>query len=301
MTDLLRWGNALDPKRPSFRAVAKRTLDVSRSGLEAVSGGGLSVARTALAFLLADPIGAAVVIITFSVSTFCAVGYVHYKHAASDERLAAQRAERANVDLQDVLNQLRDELAATSSRTDTPGDDGKEQLALSEHDKSELITQLTRGLEQPRDLHLSDPEPLKWAVKLKWDPRSQDSLDQSQLTLEQLRAERDETVGERDQLRARVSELEQKLSLLQSRRGLRPIATARTAFPDQAPPAAAAAASASALPLTADVPATEHPRQVAVIFPDKNFTPPGWVPTTLSNESSPIRGNRYYRPAEGRR
>jgi hypothetical protein len=39
------------------------------------------------------------------------------------------------------------------------------------------------------------------------------------------------------------------------------------------------------------VPAPEHPRQVAVIFPDKNFTPPGWVPTNFSNESVPIRGN----------
>ena len=77
-----------------------------------------------------------------------------------------------------------------------------------------------RGLEQPRDLHLSDPERPTWAVKLKWEPRSQGSLDQSQVTLEQLSAERDEAAGERDQLRARVSELEQKLSLLQSRRGL---------------------------------------------------------------------------------
>jgi hypothetical protein len=49
------------------------------------------------------------------------------------------------------------------------------------------------------------------------------------------------------------------------------------------------------------VPATEHPRQVAVIFPDKNFTPPGWVPTNFSNESSPIRGNQFHRPAEGQR
>jgi hypothetical protein len=141
MTDLLRWGNALAPNRPSFRAVAKRTLDVSRSGLDAVSG--LSVARNALAFLLADPLGAVVVIITLSASTFCAVGFVHYKHAASEERLAAQRAERANVDLQEALNRLRDELAATSSRTDTPGDNGKGQTAVSEHDKSELITQFT--------------------------------------------------------------------------------------------------------------------------------------------------------------
>jgi hypothetical protein len=292
MTDLLRWGNALSPNRPSFRAVAKRTLDVSRSALDAVSP----------ALPLAHPLGAAVVIIAISTSTFCAVGYVHYKRAANDERVAAQRAERANVDLQDALNRLRDELAAASSRTNTPGDNGKGQTAVSEQDKSELITQFTPGLEQPRDLQFSDPERPAWAIKLKWEPRSQGSLGQSRVTVEQLSAERDEAVGERDQLRARVSELEQKLPLLQSRRGLRPVAkaaTVRTAFPDQAPPPAAADASAS--PPTADVPATEHPRQVAVIFPDKNFTPPGWVPTNFSNESSPIRGNQFLRPAEGQR
>jgi hypothetical protein len=292
MTDLLRWGNALSPNRPLFRAVAKRTLAVSRSALDAVSP----------ALPLAHPLGAAVVIITISISTFCAVGYVHYKHAANDERVAAQRAERANSDLQDALDRLRDELAATKSRIDTPGDNGKGQTAVSEHDKSELITQFAPGLEQPRDLQLSDPERPARAIKLKWEPRSQGSLGQSRVTVEQLSAECDEAVGERDQLRARVSELEQKLSLLQSRRGLRPVAKAasvRTAFPDQVPPPAAADASAS--PPTADVPAIEHPRQVAVMFPDKNFTPPGWVPTNFSNESSPIRGNQFHRPAEGQR
>jgi hypothetical protein len=152
------------------------------------------------------------VVTTLSTSTFCGVGYVHYKHAASDERLAAQSAERANVDLEDALNRLRDELAATSSRTDTPGDNGKGQTAASEQDKTELVTQFTRGLEHPRDLQLSDPERATWAVKLKWGPRSQGRLDQSQVTLEQLSAERDDAVGERDQLRARVSELEQAVS-----------------------------------------------------------------------------------------
>ena len=64
MTDILRWGNALSPNRPSFRVVAKRTLDVSRSALAAVSSDGLGVARNTLAFLLAPPLGAAVVIIS---------------------------------------------------------------------------------------------------------------------------------------------------------------------------------------------------------------------------------------------
>jgi hypothetical protein len=183
-------------------------------------------------------------------------------------------------------------LAATKSRIDTPGDNGKGQTAASEQDGSELIAQFTRGLERPRDLPLTDPQRPTRAVRLSWEPRSYSSVDQNQLKLQQLSAERDEAVSERDQLRARVSELEQKLSLLQSQRGLRSVAkaaTVHTAFPGQVP--AAAAADASASPPAADVPAPEHPRQVAVIFPDKNFTPPGWVPTNFSNESAPISGN----------
>jgi hypothetical protein len=299
VTDHWRRGNPLSLDYPSFRAVAERALDVSRSALDAVSSGGLSVARNVVAFLLAHPLGAAVVIITLSTSTFCAVDYVHYKHAASDERLAAQRAERANADLQDALDRLRDELAATSSRTDTPVDNGKGQTAAPEQDNTDRVAQFTRGLEQPRDLQLTDPQRPTWAVELKWEPRSHGSLDQS---LEQLNAERDEAVSERDQLRSRVSELEQKLSLLQSRPGLGPVAkaaTVRRALPDQAPPPAAIDASAS--PPIAGAPAPDHPRQVAVIFPNKNFTSPGWAPTNFSNENLPIRGNPPHRPAENQR
>ena len=302
MTDLLRGGNPLSPDNPSYCAAAKRTLDVSSSALDAVWSSVLSVARNVLAVILTRPLGAAVVITALSTSTFCAVGYVHYKHSASDERLAAQRAERANADLQDALDRLRDELAATRPRIDTPGDSGKGQIAASEQDNTDRVAQFTRGLEQPRDLRFTDSQRPTWAGRLSWEPRSYFSLDQSQVKVEQLSAERDEVVGERDQLRARVSELEEKLSLLQSRRGLRPVAkaaTVRAALAGQAP--AAAAANASASPPTGDVPAPEHPRQVAVIFPDKNFSPPSWVPTNFSNESEPIRGNSTPRPAENRR
>ena len=292
MTDRLRWGYQLFPDHPSFRGVAKSTLDSSREALDAVRGGVLSVARNALAFVLTRPLGAAVLITVLCASTFCAVGYVHYKHAASDERIAAQRTERANADLQDALDRLRDELAATKSRIDTPGDNGKGQTAASDQDKNDLIAQFTRWLEQPRDLQVADPQRLTRTVRLSGEPGSYGSVDQNQIKLQQSSAERDEAVSERDQFRARVSELEQTLSLLRSRRGLRPVAkaaTVRAAFRGQVP--AAAAADASASPPAADVPAPEHPRQVAVIFPDKNFTPPGWVPTNFSNESVPIRGN----------
>jgi len=302
MTGLLHWGNMLSPNDPSSCASTKRTRDVSRSALDAARSSVLRVARNALAVILTRPLGTVVMITTLSTSTFCAVGYVHYRHAASEERSAAQRAERANADLQDALDRLHNELAATKSQLDRPDEPGKGQTAASEQDNADRVAQFTQGLEQPRYLQLTDPQRPTWAIRLGWEPSSHSSLDQSPMKLQQLSAERDEAVGERDQLRARVSELEQKLSLLQSRRGLRPVAnaaTVRAASPGQAP--APAAADASASPPTADVQAPEHRRQVAVIFPDKNFTPPGWVPTNFSNESLPIRGNLPHRSAEAQR
>src|SRR6266498_2908187 len=132
MTGPLGWGNQLFPDNPSFRAVAKSTLDISTDALDAVRGGVLSVARNALAFVLTRPLGAAVLISALCGSTFCAVGYVHYEHAANDERFAAQRAERANADLQDALDRLRDELAAMKPRIDTPGDQATGKTAATE-------------------------------------------------------------------------------------------------------------------------------------------------------------------------
>jgi cell division protein FtsB len=304
--DSFRWGGQLFPDRPSFRSAAKSTLDVSRSALDTVRSGGLIVATSGLAFVWPRPgvtrLGATAALAVFCTSTYFAVGYTHYKRAASNERVAAQRAERANADLQDALDRLRNELAVTKARNDTLSDEGAQEIAVSEQYKADRIAQFIWALEQPRDLRLTDSQRPTWAGRLSWEPRSYFSLDQSQVKVEQLSAERDAVVGERDQLRARVSELEEKLSLLQSRRGLRPVAkaaTVRAALAGQAP--AAAAADASASPPTGDVPAPEHPRQVAVIFPDKNFTPPSWVPTKFSNESEPIRGNSTPRPAENRR
>src|ERR1700693_4193569 len=47
---------------------------------------------------------------------YCALGYLHYERFASNERIAAERAERANADLQDALYRVRDDLAATQAR-----------------------------------------------------------------------------------------------------------------------------------------------------------------------------------------
>jgi hypothetical protein len=313
VTDSSRWGGQLFPDRPSFPSVAKSTFEVSRSALDGVRSGGLIVAKSGLAFVwprCGMILGSAAALGVFCISIYFAVGYVHYKRAAIDERVAAQRAERANADLQDALDRSRDELATTKALIDPRGDGT--QLAVSEQYKADRIAQLTRALEQPRDLRLTDTQRPTLTARRSWETTeltdgnaeqlsAHSGFDQSKDKLQQLSAERDEAVGERDQLRARVGELEQELSLLlQSRRGPHPVAKAaatRTASLARAQAAVAAAIAPAPAP-AAVVPTSEHPRQVAVVFPTKNFTPPGWVPTNFSNERAPIRENPTRRPAE---
>jgi hypothetical protein len=100
-------------------------------------------------------LGATAALAVFCTSTYFAVGYIHYKRAASNERVAAQRAERANADLQDALDRLRNELAVTEARNDTLSDEGAQEIAVSEQYKADRIAQFTRALEQPRDLRLT--------------------------------------------------------------------------------------------------------------------------------------------------
>jgi hypothetical protein len=80
----------------------------------------LKVPRTAVAFWFArlwPIVFIAMAIAATCTSTYCAVGYLHYKHI--DEARAVQRAERANADLQNALDRLRDELTASRARIDT--------------------------------------------------------------------------------------------------------------------------------------------------------------------------------------
>jgi hypothetical protein len=310
VTDSFRWGGRHFLDRPSFPSVAKSTLDVSRRVLDTLRSATLSVARNALAFVSPRPGTTAVALAVFCTSTYCVVGYLHYQRAARDERVAAQRAERANADLQDALDRLRDELAVTKARNDTLDDEGTREIAVSEQYKADRIAQYTLALEQSRDLRLTDMQRPIFAAGLSWkaaefaDEQAKQwlanrGLDQSQIKLQQLSAERDEAVGERDELQARVSELEQELLLLQSRRGpprVAKVATTRKAPPARPPETSAAIVPAS--PPAAVVPPAEHPRQVAVVFPTRNFTPPVWVPTNFSNESAPIREKPTRRPAE---
>jgi murein DD-endopeptidase MepM/ murein hydrolase activator NlpD len=289
VTDLWRWGSEFFPENRSLRAVVTRTQELSRSAFYAVASRGSAAVSSVRAFAVARPgptaVGA-VVVLALGASSYSAVGYLHYKHVAGSERTAAQRAERANADLQEAVDRLRNDLAAAQARVDTLGDEAKRQAALSEQGKADRIAQLTRALEQAqRDLHLADAQRATLAARLSKEAaevvdgqakqsQAQSNLDQTQKKLQQLSTERDKALGERDHLRVRVNELEQKLSALPARQAPRPVAEAAPILsaPAASAPAAAAPAVASAPAAPAPVvaraaPAPEQPRQVAVVIP----------------------------------
>ena len=162
-------------------------------------------------------LGAAAAIVVLAATSYCAVGYLHYKRIADDERAAAQRAERANADLQDALNRLHDELAAVQAQSDATGE-------TAAPDQADRVTQLTpvRALfDLPLDTELKMPaatlnwQPTPRSGRVSGQPRARSSRDQTRATLQQLGAERDEALSESGRLNARASELEEKLSLLQ--------------------------------------------------------------------------------------
>jgi cell division protein FtsB len=261
------------------------------------------VLRSAPAFCFARPwpiVSVAIAIAASCASTTCAVGYLHYKQIAVDEALAAQRAERANIDLQDALDRLRDELVASRARIDTLENEPTGRIAAAEQYKVDRIAQMTLMLEQvPLDLQLTDPRPATFGARLNRGPtdlasghvqqsNAPSSIDQSQKKLQRLSAEREEAIVERDHLRTRVSELEQKLSLSQFRQAPGQPALDNSSSANSTH----SAASAPSAPGTAGVPpAAEQPRQVL-----KNFATPAWVPDQFSNESGPILGSPVPHP-----
>src|SRR3984893_4696237 len=234
-------------------------------------------------------------------STSCAVGYLHYKHIADDEALAAQRAERANIDLQDALDRLRGELGlASRARIDTLENEPTGRIAAIEQYKVDSIAQMTLMLEQvPLDLQLTDPRPATFGARLNRGPtdfasghaqqsNAPSSIDQSQKKLQWLSAEREEAIVERDHLRTRVSDLEQKLSLSQFRQAPGQPALDNSSSANSAH----SAASAPSAPGTAGVPlSAEQPSQGL-----KNFATPAWVPDQFSNESGPLLGSPVPHP-----
>jgi murein DD-endopeptidase MepM/ murein hydrolase activator NlpD len=276
VTDLLRGGSELFPENRTLRAVAKRTLGVSKGALGAVTNRGLGMTRSAIDSVLArgGPVTVCTaVVIAFGATVYTGVGYLHYKHLAGVERAAAERAEHTNAELQNTLDRLRNDMAAAQARMQTLDDQARQQAAASDQGKSDRAAQLTRALEQAqRDLHLADAQRATLFARLSretaepGDGQAKQSPAQSSLDkkLQQLGAERDKAASERDQLRARVNELEQRLSLLQSRQAPRPVAQAA---PVAAPAPAAVAAAVAIRPAVAPIPATEQPRQVAVVMP----------------------------------
>ena len=278
MTDLSRWGSELFPNR-SFRAAAKRAIDASRGLLNSAAIGGLGTARDAFAIVSARPqqiVGCATITILLVATAYCGIGYFNFKHLAGSERAAAERAERANVDLQAFVERMRNELAQTQARIEILNDEAKRQAAGADQGKSDRVAQLSRALEQAqRDLHLADAQRATLVARLSKEAtefadgrakqsQAETSLDQTQKKLQQITAERDRAAAERDHLRGRVNELEQKLSLLQTRQPSRPVAEAA---PAQTPATAPAVAAAAPAPAPRAAPAAEQPRQVAVVVP----------------------------------
>src|SRR5947208_12339432 len=274
VTDLLRWGGELLPTR-SFRAVAKRVIDTSSALLNSTASSGFDLGRSAAGAISARPqrIAAyASIAVLLGTSAYCGVGYLKFKHLAGSDRTAAERAERANADLQTALDRMRNELAQTQARIEIVNDEAKRQVTASDQGKSDRVAQLTRALEQAqRDLHLADAQRATLVARLSKEAtefadgrakqsQAETSLDQTQKKLQQITAERDRAAAERDHLRGRVNELEQKLSLLQTRQPPRPVAEA-------APALAPAALAAVPPPVLHSAPAAEQPRQVAVVMP----------------------------------
>jgi cell division protein FtsB len=217
------------------------------------------------------------------------IGYFHYEQVAKDERLAAERAEHANADLQDALDRLRDQLAAARAQIEALRNEPAGQLVISDRYKLDRVAQLTRALDQvPFDLHLTDSQAARLASRLAWEPtklsdmrtaRTLISIDQT-TKLRQLSAERDEALAERDQFRSRVADLEQRLSSLQSEGVL---VAAPNVVPDNGSLIARATADATAQGTATAEAAPEQPRHVL-----KNFASPVWVPDHFSDESRPI-------------
>ena len=238
---------------------------------------------------------AGVAIVGFCAAAYGMIGYFHYQRIAAIERAAAERATRANADLQQQLDRAREALPAAIARIDTTPD-AKPQFPASQRaaidDAAPLIGALGHA-----DLRLADPQAANGIALLRWDAagRSGGYFEQlwapltareTQDKLDRLSADYAELVGERDQLRARVRQLEQALSLLE---------------PPQTPPQ-----PARATPDTSFGAGSAKPAAAVIAFPDraaarsaadpsrqvnKNFTSPGSVPNYFSDESGAILGS----------
>jgi hypothetical protein len=200
--DFWRRKNRRLPANRSFREIVNGTRDPLKNRGDAAASGGLYSAAGTRAFGLSMPRPmvqcAAVAIVAFCGSIYCAVGYVHYKHAAGTERAAAERTERANADLQNALDGMRDHLALAKARIDTLAGDAKPPAAAPKPDKADHAVQLTRALGLP-DLQPSDTRPATLAVNLIWEATK---LSDGHLQQSWVRIELNEAEGKIQQLSA---------------------------------------------------------------------------------------------------
>ena len=243
----------------------------------------INIARRRIASLFARPwsvLSVSLGIATVCTSTYYIIGSLRYEHLAQDERLAAERAERANIDLQDALDRLRNELAQTQSGT------AEATPEIASIQKMDRIAQLTEALGR-LDEHATELKRIKAPPKRttgsagfasghlqqSWTFISRD---ETQKSVEQLSAEYDEIMGERNRLQDRVNELQQSLSLLQASQP----SPSQIAKPPPNSSVFGTFKFGEALPTSAR---DENPPIVL-----KNFHSPDWVPDHFNNESGPL-------------
>lgn len=70
----------------------------------------------------------AVLVVALAIGSYAGLGFLRVQRIAAEERLAAERTERANADLQDALFRMRDEVVETRRQIDALAD----QLAAAE-------------------------------------------------------------------------------------------------------------------------------------------------------------------------
>jgi hypothetical protein len=210
-------------------------------------------------------------------STYYVIGSLGYEHLAQDERLAAEAAERTNIDLQDALDRLRNALAETQSGT------GEATPGIASIQKMDWVAQLTEALDR-LDEHATELKRVKATPKVTaasagFASDHQQSwtligLDETQKRVEQLSAEYDEIMSERNRLQDHVNELQQNLSLLQASQ---PSPTQIARPPPNRSAFGIDPKFREALPTAAR---GDNPSIVL-----KNFHSPDWVPDHFKNES----------------
>jgi hypothetical protein len=299
---LWRWGAQVSPDARSFLDIVNGPRAPWRSAPDAAVHGGPQFAASAgiSAFSLTwfATLCAGVAIVGFCAAAYGMIGYFHYQRIAAIERAAAERAARANAELQQQLDRAREALPGAIARIDTtPG--AKPQFPASQRAAIDGTAPLIGALGHA-DLRLADPQAANGMALLRWDAAGRSagyveqlwaplSAGETQEKLDRLSADYAGLVGERDQLRARVRQLEQALSLLEPPQA------------PQGPPQPASAASDTSFGA-----GSAKPAAAVIAFPDragarpaadqsrlvnKNFTPPGSVPNYFSDESGAVLGS----------